>query len=48
VKQFLTNDPVLRITDTNNDIVVCTNAYKEGLGGVLMQEDHVVAMKHEI
>lgn len=37
LKKFLTNAPVLRITNLYKNFVVCTNAYKEGLGGVLMQ-----------
>ena len=34
--------PVLRIADPNRDFVVCTDARKEGLGGVLLQNDHVI------
>jgi hypothetical protein len=33
---------VLKIVDPDNDFLVCTDAYKEGLGGVLMQEGRVV------
>jgi len=33
---------VLKIVDTDNDFLVCTDACKEGLGGVLMQEGRVV------
>jgi hypothetical protein len=42
VKYLLTNAPVLNIADPNKDFFVCTNASKEGLGGVLMQEEHVI------
>jgi hypothetical protein len=35
LKQLLTNAPILRTTNPNEDFVVCTNACKEGLGGVL-------------
>jgi hypothetical protein len=33
---------VLKIADPNKDFLVCTDACKEGLGGVLMQEGHVI------
>jgi hypothetical protein len=33
---------VLKITEPNKDFLVCTNSCKEGLGGVLMQEGHVI------
>jgi hypothetical protein len=33
---------VLKIVDLNKDFLVCTYACKEGLGGVLMQEGHVI------
>jgi hypothetical protein len=32
----------LKITDPNKDFLVCTYAYKEGLIGILMQEEHVI------
>ena len=34
--------PILKIVDPNKDFVVCTDASKEGLGGVLTQESHVI------
>jgi hypothetical protein len=42
LKQLLTSDPILRITDPNEDFIVCTNACKEGLGGVLSQNGFVI------
>ena len=33
----------MSIADPNKDYVVCTNASKEGVGGVLMQEGRVIA-----
>jgi hypothetical protein len=42
LKQLLTNSPILRIADPNEDFVVCTNAFKEGLGGVLSQNGFVI------
>jgi len=35
--------PILKILDPYKDFVVCTNACREGLGGVLIQENYVVA-----
>jgi hypothetical protein len=54
LKYLLTHAPVLKIADPDNDFLVCTDACKEGIGGVLMQEGHVICYtsrklnKHEI
>ena len=40
VKKFFA--PVLRIADPDGDFVVCTDASKEELGGVLLQNDYVI------
>jgi hypothetical protein len=37
LKQLLTNAPILRIVDPNEDFLVCTDACNEGLGGFLTQ-----------
>ena len=42
LKQLLTTTPVLKIVDPTKDFVVCTDSSKEGLGGVLNQEGHVI------
>jgi hypothetical protein len=42
LKGFLTSKPILRIIDSNEDFVVCIYACKEGIGGVLSQNGHVV------
>jgi hypothetical protein len=42
LKQLLTIAPILKIVDPNKDYVVCTDACKEGLGGVLSQEGSVI------
>ena len=34
--------PVLRIADPDGDFFVGSDASKEGLGGVLLQNDHVI------
>eukprot|EP00253_Pinus_taeda_P035992 PITA_35992 len=43
LKHLLTTAPILSIADPNKEYVVCTDASKEGLGGVLMQEGRVIA-----
>jgi hypothetical protein len=35
LKKLLTSAPILRIVDPNEDFIVCIDACKEGLGGVL-------------
>jgi hypothetical protein len=42
LKQLLTSAPILRIADPNEDFVVCTDACKEGLGGVFSQNGFVI------
>ena len=42
LKKLLTSAPILKIVDPSKDYVVCTNARKEGLGGVLIQEGSVI------
>jgi hypothetical protein len=42
LKQLLTSAPILRIADPNEDFVVCTDACKEGLGGVLSHNGFVI------
>jgi hypothetical protein len=54
LKHLLTHAPVLKIADPNKEFLVCIDACKEGLRGVLMQEGHVICYesrklsKHEI
>jgi hypothetical protein len=38
LKELLTTAPILKVPDMDVDFLVCTDASKEGLGGVLMQE----------
>ena len=42
MKQLLTIAPILKITYPYGEFVVCTNASKEGVDGVLLQDDFVV------
>jgi len=39
----LTTTPILKVLDMDADFLVCTNASKEVLGGVLMQDRRVIA-----
>ena len=42
MKNILTHAPVLKVADLEKDFVVCTDACGQGLGGVLMQDNHVI------
>ena len=42
LKQILMNTPILQIVDPDGDFVVCTNASKEGIGWVLLQNDYII------
>jgi hypothetical protein len=43
LKELLTTTPILKVPDMDIDFLVCTDASKEGLGGVLMQDGQVIA-----
>jgi len=43
LKHLLTTTPILKIADPNKDFLLCTDASNEGLGGVLTQENCVIA-----
>jgi len=43
LKQLLAITPIVKLVDPNKDFIVYTNSYKEGLGGVIMQEGHVIS-----
>ena len=42
LKYLLTSAPILRIVDPKEDFIVCTDACKEGLGGVLSKNGYGV------
>ena len=42
MKKLLKSAPILRFADPNEDFIVCTDACKEGLGGVLSQNGFVI------
>ena len=44
LKHLLTTSPIPTIVDPFKDIVLCTDACKEGLGGVLLQENYFNGM----
>jgi hypothetical protein len=43
LKELLTMTPILKVPDMDADFLVCIDASKEGLGGVLMQDGRVIA-----
>jgi hypothetical protein len=43
LKELLTTAPILKVPDMDADFLVCTDASKEGLGGVLTQDGRVIA-----
>jgi hypothetical protein len=42
LKSLLTSAPILRIVDPDADFIVCMDASKEGINGVLSQNGYVV------
>jgi hypothetical protein len=42
LKELLTCAPILKIVDPNEKKLTCTDACKEGLGGVLSHNGHVI------
>jgi hypothetical protein len=42
LKELLNSAPMLNIVDPNETFVVCTDACKEGIGGVLVKNGHVI------
>jgi hypothetical protein len=43
LKELLTMAPILNVPDMDADFLVCTDASKEGLGGVLMQDRRLIS-----
>ena len=46
LKRLLTMSQILRVADPYKHYTVCIDASKEGLVGVLSQEEHVVCYKY--
>jgi hypothetical protein len=42
LKSVLTSEPILRIVDPDQDFMVCMDACKEGFGGVLSNNGHLI------
>jgi hypothetical protein len=42
LKELLTSAPILKVADPNESFVVCRYAWKEGIGGILTQNGHVI------
>jgi hypothetical protein len=42
LKELLTSTPILKVADPDKDFTVCVDASKEGIGGVLTQEGHMI------
>jgi hypothetical protein len=42
LKELLTSTLILKVPDMDANFLVCIDAYKEGLGGVLMQDGQVI------
>ena len=42
MKNLLRSAPALKVADPEKDFVVCTDACRQGLGGVLMQDNHMI------
>ena len=47
LKQLLMTTPILRNTDIDGDFIVCKDACKEGLGGVLLQNDQAICYESQ-
>jgi hypothetical protein len=45
LNHLIINAPILKVTDSDEDFIVCTNACKERLDGLLTQKGHVVCYK---
>ena len=42
LNNILTSAPVLKVVDLEKDFLVCTDAFSQGIGEVLMQDNHVI------
>ena len=43
LKHLLTAAHILKVVDPFKDFIVCTNACKEGLSGVLIKQDYIMS-----
>jgi hypothetical protein len=42
LKGLLITGPILKVVDPNKDFTVCVDVRREGIGGVLTQDGHVI------
>jgi hypothetical protein len=47
LKHLLTNTPILKIANPHKYFLVCTNTFKEGLGGFIIQEGKVICYESQ-
>ena len=47
LRELLTSTPILKVADPDKDFTVCIDATKEGLGGVLTQEGHMICYESQ-
>jgi hypothetical protein len=47
LKELLTTTPILKVEDSDKDFKVCVDVSKEGLGGFLTQEGHVICYESQ-
>ena len=47
LKELLTTAPILNVENPDKEFIVCVDASKEGLGGVLTQEGHVICYESQ-
>jgi hypothetical protein len=47
LKELLTTTPILKVADPDKDFTICVDASKEGIGGVLTQEGHIICFESQ-
>jgi hypothetical protein len=47
MKELLTSTPILKVENPDKDFIVCVDASKDGLGGVLTQEGHMICYESQ-
>jgi hypothetical protein len=47
LKELLTTAPILKVAYLDKDFTICVHASKEGLGGVLTQEGHLICYESQ-
>ena len=47
LKELLTTTPILKVSEPDKDFTIYVDASKEGLGGVLTQEGHIICYESQ-